>query len=116
MISEKWGLALQSILKSYTTDVIFSSLPTGRRIEYVEFLLRQRKTTPVEFHKYFDEALARRPFSLIAIYAILEGREAGLLTNTEIKAFIDKAHLDISEFEYAHLKYSAYNTLIRQRI
>lgn len=30
IISERWGLALQSLLKSYTTDVIFTSLPIGR--------------------------------------------------------------------------------------
>jgi hypothetical protein len=96
--------------------VIFSSLPTARKIEYVERLLRQRKTKPVEFHKYFDEPLSRKPFPLATIYAILESRDEDLLTTPEIRAFVEKAHLDISEYEYAHLKYSPYHNLLRQRI
>jgi hypothetical protein len=80
----------------------------------VEYLLKQRQTTPVEFHKYFDEALSRKPFALITTYVVLEN--SGYLSVPEVRTFTDKAALDISEFEYIHFRYSPLHTLLRQRI
>jgi hypothetical protein len=40
LISQEQGLALQSILKSYTTDVIFSALPIEAKIVFMDNLFR----------------------------------------------------------------------------
>lgn len=117
IISEAQGQALQSILKSFTTDVIFSSLPLTRQIELVEYLLKQRKATAIEFHRYFDAGLTRKPFTLPAIYVILDrSSEARPATTNEIIAFIEKSHLEIAEYDYAFFKFSPFFTQFQQRI
>jgi hypothetical protein len=76
-----------------------------------------RAASAPEFHKYFDDSLTRKPFALAAIYALLDNSEDRIYTNhTDVISFVDRAHLDIPEYDYAHFRYSPHNTLLRQRI
>lgn len=114
IISENWGLALQTILKSYTTDVIYSSMSHWRQIEFINHMLTLRSRVGPEQYKYFDEPLSKRPFALITIYVLLA--EERLYPVSDVRTFIDRAHLDITEFEYAHFKYSPFSPALTQRI
>ena len=82
----------------------------------MKHLFAKRHASQPDYHKYFDLPLQRKPFALISIYTILEEPINRPLTNAEIKGFVEKAHLNISDSDYAHIKYSTYNTTLRQRI
>jgi hypothetical protein len=38
------------------------------------------------------------------------------MSTAEIKAFVERALLDVTEYDYGHLKYSTLHTLLRERI
>lgn len=72
LVLEKWQPALQYLLKSYTTDVVFSSQSLPYQAEIVAKFWSYRKQLDKDFAKTLDDALLSKPFSLISIYTILE--------------------------------------------
>ena len=61
--------------------------------------------------------MSKRPFGLISIFSVLEYNISGsLMSMEETKEFVGKAHLDISEFEYARFKYSVFFPIFKQRV
>jgi hypothetical protein len=115
LVESRWGPALASLLKSYTTDIIYSSMTLYKQVETIGEWFRMRQGTELAFHKYFDEPLSKRPFSIVATFIALDNtvQNSFFVTSMEIKEFVQVAHTDISEYEYARFKYSPYLPMLK---
>lgn len=116
LIIEKWQPALTYLLKSYTTNVVFSSQSLFHQAEILSKFFHYRRQLDKESAKPIDDALTIKPFSLISIYTVLENTQDRVMPVADIKTFIDKAVLDVTEFDYGHLKNSTLHSLLRERI
>jgi hypothetical protein len=67
--------------------------------------MRAGKEQGGETHKAILDVLAHKPYSLVSIFVVL-GDQDQCIAQSEVKAFIDKTHLDISAYEYGHFKFS----------
>ena len=67
-------------------------------------------------HKFFDEALSFKPYTLISFLVLLADSNDRLITNQEIAHFIEKYHNNIDVNDYFHLKYSVYGTQLIERL
>ena len=72
LVLEKWQQALTYLLKSYTTEVIFSSQSLPHQTEIVSKFFHYRKQLDKDFTKSIDDALMNKPYALISIYTVLE--------------------------------------------
>lgn len=104
------------MLKSYTTDVIFSSQSLSHQAEILSKFFHYRRQLDKESAKPIDEALTNKPYSLISIFTVLENTQDRVMPVADIKTFVEKALLDVTEFDYGHLKYSTLHSLLRERI
>jgi len=60
------------VLKSLTTENLFTSHTYEVQRDIVTEWLKLRKETTADLHKPFDETLIHKPFSLITIYVLLK--------------------------------------------
>lgn len=116
LIIDKWQQALTYLLKSYTTEVIFSSQSLQHQAEILSKFFLYRRQLDKEAAKPIDEALTNKPYSLISIYTVLENTQDRVMPVADIKTFVEKALLDVSVYDYGHLKYSTLHSLLRERI
>ena len=114
LVAERWQQGLTSILKSYTTDVVFNSQSLNLQASIMSEIFKMKHTcTDKEVSKAFEDCLTQKPFTIISVYTALENNKDYGMSVTDIKSFVERAHLGISEFEYGHLKFSTLNTLLR---
>jgi len=71
LILEKWQAGITHLLKSYTTDVIFSSQSLPHQAEIIHEFFNLRRQADKDLTKSVDDALMSKPYSLIAIYTVL---------------------------------------------
>ena len=58
-------------MKSFTTDVIFTTLQMNKQAEFVRDMLKLRNKMGVDVVKAFDEFITHKPYSLITAFAII---------------------------------------------
>ena len=106
IVEHEWAAGLNSIFKSYTTDVVFNSQSIEKQAQIISELLNLIQNKQKDYISTFIEYLRSKPFSLISIYVLLDS--ALEFVSTEEKAdHLDKSHLDITLQDFGHFRYSS---------
>ncbi len=107
LIAAGWGAGLKSLLESYTTDVLFSSLRAEWQCGLVAKWVERVKAAPA-LQKDFDTAMQAPHFALPALCVYLEGEPT--------KALVEGCAKSVQDYEYYHFKNSTcFETLNERR-
>ncbi len=98
ILNEGWGLGAKTILESYTTDVLVSSLKPEKQCEMIDKWISKSTTTP-DLQKQFEAGLLQKWLALPALAAVLKGEPKPALVENLCKHVYD--------LEYYHFKYSS---------
>eukprot|EP00347_Sterkiella_histriomuscorum_P007709 403347865 len=105
VVQEKWVVGLQTILGSYTTDVIYNALTHEEQRTLLTLWFKIRKSESGDVKKTLDEKLQQSPFSLMGLYVLIASDDQDeLMTKVEKQSFIMRQLHTISEVQYAHFR------------
>ena len=80
-----------------TTESIFASLQTERKIALAGELVAIRKSALGDIIKAWDDTLTHQPFVLAVTHSVVV---SGDTSTFDIKQYIDRSHLEITDGDY----------------